>query len=218
MELTGVPEPRINWDASNLPNEWTTFKDHIDLIFAGPLKSKSEEEKCTYLLLWIGQRGREIHKSWNLTADDNKSLKKLSDSFKAYVVPKLNSVFKRYQFNNIVQGGCSLEEFFTKLRVHANDCKFNANREEMMRDRIVFGVRSDKIRGKLLSEGDKLTYGKAIEIAQSHDYAQKQLQSITAKSEATMTNTAVCHVRNSGVKPNKKGQTRRKVYICEVKE
>ena len=39
----------------------------------------------------------------------------------------------------------------------------------------MFGNRSDKIREKLITEGDKLTLQKTIEICQSYEYAQKQL-------------------------------------------
>ena len=41
----------MNWDASNLAEEWQKFKLHVELIFKGPLKSKSEEEQVFYLLL-----------------------------------------------------------------------------------------------------------------------------------------------------------------------
>ena len=50
----------------------------------------------------------------------------------------------------------------------------------MVRDRIVFGVTSPKIREKLINEGDKLTLDKAIHIAQSYEYAQEQLRTMSA--------------------------------------
>lgn len=52
MDLTGVPTPKMDWEASNLPEQWKKFRTHVDLIFKGPLEEKSEEIKVTYLLLW----------------------------------------------------------------------------------------------------------------------------------------------------------------------
>jgi len=33
----------------------------VELMFTGPLKFRTEEEKCSYLLIWVGQKGRDIH-------------------------------------------------------------------------------------------------------------------------------------------------------------
>ena len=92
--------------------------------------------------------------------------------------PKVNSVFKRYQFNHIVQEQLYIEDYVTKLKIHVKDCNY-PNKEEMIRDRLVFGLNSKKIREKLLSEGDKLTLEKSIQIAQSYEYAPKQLRTIS---------------------------------------
>lgn len=57
MEAYGVPAPRMDWDSSNLPDAWRRFKQHVELMFSGPLKDKSEEQKCSFLLLWLGDKG-----------------------------------------------------------------------------------------------------------------------------------------------------------------
>ena len=91
MDLSGIPPPVMNWDASNLPEEWQKFKLHVSLIFSGPLKAKTEEEHVSYLLLWVGQRGREIYKTWTGISDaDAKKLDTYYTRFKNHVQPKLN--------------------------------------------------------------------------------------------------------------------------------
>ncbi|KAH3738723.1 hypothetical protein DPMN_045364 [Dreissena polymorpha] len=49
----------------------------------------------------------------------------------------------------------------------------------MIRDRIVFGTNSSKIREKLINIGAELTLDKAIQITQSFEYSQKQLRTMT---------------------------------------
>ena len=45
------------------------------LMFSGPLKAKTEEEKVSYLLLWVGDKGRDIRHTWtDISADDAKKL------------------------------------------------------------------------------------------------------------------------------------------------
>ena len=57
--------PAINWEASNLEDEWKNFEGHAKLMFMGPLNKTSAEEQSAYLRIWIGETGRRIFKSWN---------------------------------------------------------------------------------------------------------------------------------------------------------
>ena len=45
-------------------------------ITRGPLAAKKEDETCSYLLLWCGEKGRDITNTWSdVTEDDKKKLK-----------------------------------------------------------------------------------------------------------------------------------------------
>ena len=48
MALSGVETPTMHWDGENLKENWRRFKQHAELMFSGPLKTKSEAEKCSY--------------------------------------------------------------------------------------------------------------------------------------------------------------------------
>ena len=49
---------------------------HTALMFSGPLKAKTEEEKVSYLLLWVGDKGRDIRHTWtDISTDDAKKLR-----------------------------------------------------------------------------------------------------------------------------------------------
>ena len=165
MDLAGITPPSFNWDDTNLPEQWQKFKRHVELVFSGPLKSKTEEEKVSYLLLWMGDKGRDVHATWtNISEQDSKKLETYYKRFKDHVQPKLNPIFARYKFNNEVQNQDSIDAFVTRLRLSARDCNFS-DANEMIRDRIVFGTNSCKIREKLINVGAELTLEKAIQIA-----------------------------------------------------
>ena len=189
MDLSGIPHPKIKWDSTNLPDEWEKFQTHVELIFSGPFKEKSEQEKVSYLLLWVGEQGRQIYKTWTgISERDSKKLNTYYDRFKRHVQPKLNPIFARFRFNNEVQGSDNTDAFVTRLRIRARDCNFRMNEntditEDMIRDRIVFGCSEPKVREKLINEGDKLTMDKAIQIVQNFEYCQQQLHSM-ATSQA----------------------------------
>ncbi|KAK7933266.1 hypothetical protein WMY93_004162 [Mugilogobius chulae] len=140
----------MDWDSSNLPDAWRRFKQHVELMFSGPLKERSEEQKCSFLLLWIGDKGRDISNTWQLTEDEAKLLKTYYDGFTKYLTPKANPIFARYKFHEKTQDS----------------------------DRIVFGTNSPHVREKLLSQGPTLTLEKAIDIARSYELAQSQLKAM----------------------------------------
>lgn len=120
MDAAGVPAPRMDWESQNLPNAWREFKQHVKLLFSEPFRRKEETEKCSYLLLWIGEKGRDIYNTWTLTEDETKLLKTYYDKFEAYVVPKANPIFARYKFNEKTQGATeTFDQFVTELRLNS---------------------------------------------------------------------------------------------------
>ena len=66
MEGNSAPKSR------DLPTAWKAFRQHCEFTFEGPLKRKSEEEKCNYLMIWVGDKGRDMYKTLELTADEAK--------------------------------------------------------------------------------------------------------------------------------------------------
>ena len=50
----------------------------------------------------------------------------------------------------------------------------------MIRDRIVFGINSSKIRQKPINMGKDLTLDKTIQIAQEYEYSQEQLKTMSS--------------------------------------
>ena len=139
-------------------------------MFTGPLKSRGEAEKCSYLLLWAGQKGRDVYNTWSdITEEDKGKLQVYYDRFEQHVSPQSNPVFARYKFHKRVhKPDESIEEFITDLQKLAKDCEFQEE-NEMIRDGIVISTRAEKIREKLFDEGAKLTLNRAISIARSHE-------------------------------------------------
>ena len=178
--------PAMNWDAGDLPSAWQSFMTHCNFCFKGPLKEKSEEECCAYLMIWVGQKGRDIYQTWQVTAEEAKSLDTLYQKYETYVKPKSNKVFARYKFQCRVQlDSESAEQFVTDLKTLVKDCGYE-QQDEMVRDRIVCGTENVKVKEKLLSEGSDLTLEKAINVARSYEINQQQLSSMNSKEDPSI--------------------------------
>ena len=60
--------PRMDWESKDLNASFRRLKEHAEFMFKGPLSGKSEEVRCNYLMLWVGDKGRHIYSTWKLAA------------------------------------------------------------------------------------------------------------------------------------------------------
>jgi len=92
-------------------------------MFSGPLSDKTEAQKVSYLLLWTGEKGRDIFSTFKFApaieaieateghpavlavpAESKNDLGTVFLKFKQYTTPKSNIIFSRYKFYKRVQG------------------------------------------------------------------------------------------------------------------
>ena len=87
MAASGFATPSLSWNSPNLPEAFCSFRQHSTLIFDGPFANKSEKEKVTYLLLWIGSHGRDIYDGWTWTTPDDKfKLQIVLDKWRLFII------------------------------------------------------------------------------------------------------------------------------------
>ena len=94
-----------------------------------------------------------------------------------------------------------MEQYITKLKTMALDCGFGTEQDNMIRDQIIFGVRSEKIREKLITEGDELTLDKTEKICIAYEYSQQQLKTMQGAAPSVTTTANVDAVKRGQRKP-----------------
>lgn len=195
--------PTMNWESNDLEGSWKSFKQHVEFVFTGPLKSKTEPEKCAFLMIWVGDKGRNIFATWNLDEDDRKKLSVHYEKFEEYVKPRTNVIYNRYRFQTRIQADTeTFDQFVTELKLMVRDCNYDKG-EEMVRDRIVIGVKSHKIREKLINVGSDLTLQKALDIARLHEQSTSQARQISGED----TSVHVIHNKPQSTQPKSAQQS-----------
>lgn len=63
----------VEMGISGPPDAFKSFKAYCEVMFAGPLKGKSEEKQCNYIMLSVGEKGRNMYFTLNLQSDDKKN-------------------------------------------------------------------------------------------------------------------------------------------------
>jgi hypothetical protein len=90
-------------------------------------------------------------------------------------------LYVHYKFSQRVQTETeTFEQCVTELRILIKDCDYQ-QKDEMLRDQIVFTVRSPKIGEKLIDEGSDLTLEKAIDIARTYELSKQQLTTMNGE-------------------------------------
>ena len=98
--------------------------------------------------------------------------------FEEYCSPRKNITYERHIFNSRNQGDNeSIDLYVTNLRLKARTCEFGPLTDELIRDKIMCGIKSDQVRGRLLREPD-LSLQKAIDICRASEVSQNQLKSL----------------------------------------
>jgi len=112
--------------SENPPERWKRFGQHVELMFSGPLATKKEEEKWSYLLIWCGEKDNDIANiRSDVTDEDRKKLKTYFERFSNHLEPKCNPVFSRYKFHKREQTEAeTVEKFVTDLKHLARECSF----------------------------------------------------------------------------------------------
>ena len=106
------------------------FEEHWMLFEKTELKGKSEEEKCSYFLLCIGEKAREVHKTLAFSTPETstntkgatvwkRTTQELKTAFKAYCNQRKNLTFERHKFNTRNQDeNETIDQYVTALYLY----------------------------------------------------------------------------------------------------
>jgi hypothetical protein len=110
---------------------------------------------------------------------------------KQHYAPQQSELAARFRFQRRVQQPDeSLASFIAGLRAAAADCNFGKTLDERLRDQLVFGVRSDAFRSKLLEEAQP-TYTSLVAALRRLDLAEH-----TSAEMSTSSTGSVCYIRS----------------------
>ena len=102
----------------------------------------------------------------------------LLKTLEEHYTPKPSVIVARYRFNSCVQSSTeSIQDYVARLRKLSSDCKYGVNLSEMIRDRLVCGVRNEVMQSKLLAETD-LSLDKAIETSVAMEAAEQSTREL----------------------------------------
>lgn len=121
----------------------------------------------------------------------------LLKKFEDYCIPKKNVTVIRHRFNTRVQNSSeSIDQYLTDLKLIAKNCEFEHLKDGLIRDRIVCGTNSSRVKERLLRE-DGLTLDKAVGICRADEESRKQMKTLNDEEQVHALRRKTQHQRNN---------------------
>ena len=162
--LVGINKgPVMDWtNDSGLDECYRKWKKRVEVLFKGPLNGVTEAVKCNYVIYWNGDHGMDLVDKWTTEGkinDGNKeAVQTYWDRFDKYVHPQTNKLIAVVELKQLFQGTMSLEDFHTKAMRLVTQAGYEGDaKDQVLRDTIISGIASEKIRAKIVKEGHKVT-------------------------------------------------------------
>ena len=201
MSGYALPPPSpLDIHGTQAADNWKRFKRaRLNYSLAIELGKKSEKVQVATLLTVFGEEAREVFATfadWENDGDHNR-IEPVLQKFADYCNPRKSVPFERYCFNRRVQEpGGPYEQYRTALKKLSNRCEFGSiTLEEILQDKLVFGIRDNKVRERLLRE-PRLTLAKTNEICRAAESLDTQMKTITDGSSTLVNAVKTQEYRN----------------------
>ena len=125
------------------PDDWPRWKRRFEKFrVAYRLIAIDPSKQINTLLYCIGEEAEAVLISTSKTEDERTVYDTVTAKLNAYFKVRRNSIFERARFNrrNQLEGG-SAEQYIMELYKLAENCNYGDMKTEMIRDRLVVGIR-----------------------------------------------------------------------------
>jgi len=143
------------------PEGWPKWiRCFVCFCMALGLSTQDDEAQVNTLIYSMGDEADDILRSLALSAEDRKKYDVVKEKFDGHFVQRRNVIFERAKFERQEEGE-SVDTFITSLYELAEHCGYGDLHNEMIRDRIVVGIRNSALAEKLQLDS-KLTLETAV--------------------------------------------------------
>ena len=174
---------KLSFDG-NAPENLRIFLMEFEIYLAAAHPKATGETKVNILLNLAGRDAIERSQNFAFANDEErKNVNVWKEKFKELCNPLKNLTILRHNFNTRAQQPEeSFQAYLTAIRNMAESCEFGPMRSEMLKDRVVVGIRNEKTRDVLFAE-PKLDLPRAIEICNLHEGAEKAAEALKKEAD-----------------------------------
>ena len=189
------PPKQLNF---NDPNDWQRWKKRFEHFRdASGLSAVAEQSQISTLLYSLGD---DVLLSTNITEEQLKKYDDVLAKFAEHFKVRQNIIFERAKFNKRVQlDGESFEQYITAVYHLADTCNFGNLKEDLIRDRLVVGIR-DQALSQQLQMDPELTLDKAKKRIRQKEAVQQQSDILKGKIDKSASDLEGITYKHKSVK------------------
>lgn len=167
------------------PREWPKWIRRFERFrSASGLSEKSQEVQVNTLIYSMGDEADDILRSFELTEAQTKEYATVKGKFESHFVKRRNVIFERAKFNMRKQEENEpVDAFITDLYVLVEHCSDGNLHDEMIRDRLVVGLRNAKLSERLQLDAE-LTLDKAVTAVRQAEAVKEQQTVVRSKDDS----------------------------------
>ncbi|UYV78845.1 K02A2.6-like [Cordylochernes scorpioides] len=196
-------------DLNNEPVEYIRNNfESISQVLAG-MKKKEEADKIDLFMYLMGDRADDIFRTFKFEKEEEATkIDSVLKAFDSHFCVRKNIIYERAKFNSRIQEDREpVDEFITSLYKLADSCEFEGLHEQLIRDRIVVGVR-DKALSERMQLDSELTLEKAVKMVRQQEAVRQQQVDLQRPSTSQKVNQVKFNSKN--LSPKQQQQPSRK--------
>ncbi|XP_061159755.1 uncharacterized protein K02A2.6-like [Syngnathus typhle] len=178
------------------PQQWEKWIRRFERFrLASNLHLSSEANQVNTLIYCMGDEADDILRGQALSDAQRHQYQAVRDTLDIYFVPRKNIIYERARFNQRVQQvNETVDSFVTALYALAENCNYGALHDELIRDRLVVGLRDTSLAERLQMDKD-LTLEKAVNQARQSEVIKRQQTDIRGEKKADLDAVSVKYKR-----------------------
>ena len=168
----------------NKPDEWSRWKHRFEQFrIASGLSEKSDERQASTLLYCLGPDAEDVLTTTTISTENRKKYNKVLEKFDEFFAVRRNVIYERARFNRRTQQeGESAGDYITALHQLADTCEYGDIKAEMIRYRLVVGIKDELLSERLQMESD-LDLEKAKKLVRQSEAVQQQHRLLKSSNE-----------------------------------
>ena len=200
------PPDRFNF---RNPDDWPRWRRRFQQFHkASGLSDESAAKQISTLLYCLGEEAESVLASTNATGEDHADFDRTIGKFDDYFKVRKNIIYERARFNRRnQQSGETAEHYIVGLYKLAEHCDYSDMTEELIRDRLVVGIRDRALSEKLQIDSG-LTLEAAKKAIRQREAVHEQQQTLNGSSKVNTDVNAVGSQCKASPKNRPAGQQR----------
>ena len=174
-------------------DDWLQYVEQVKFYLQANGVQSAEKKRATFLTV-VGPTTFKLLRSLIVPETPaDKTFEQLVEILTKYFSPPPSEIVQRFKFHSrFRRPGESVATFVSELRLLSEFCNFGDSLDSMLRDRLVCGIQDENIQKRLLAE-KRLTFAKAMELAQGMEAATKNVRELHSPQQAEVAVSSEVH-------------------------